>query len=134
MRVRIAAALRSRLAMNAEHASSWAQALSLQTHPLSALPALRMRAAMVDEVWSSVGDTSSDLDWYAKRAVLLAVYSTSEVFMLTDTSPAFASTYAYMERLLEDSWEGGKRAVEAQELLQTLARRSGPTGQRPDSA
>lgn len=42
---------------------------------------------MVDEIWHAVGDDASDLDWYVKRTVLGGVYSTTEVYMLTDNSP-----------------------------------------------
>jgi len=126
VRERITCALRLRLAMNGEHISSWAQALSLQTHPSNAVHALRMRSALADEVWSCVGDTSSNMDWYAKRAALLGVYSASEVYMLSDTSPGFAATWAYADRLLEAAWEGSKLGAEVAQLSQTLLRRVGP--------
>ena len=47
----------------------------------------KQRAMLVDEIWHTVGDGASDLDWYVKRTVLGGVYSTTEIYMLTDDSP-----------------------------------------------
>jgi ubiquinone biosynthesis protein COQ9 len=124
VRRRVARALRTRLEMNGVHASSWAQALSLQAHPRNAMHALRQRAGVVDEVWSRAGDTSTDaLNWYVKRGALLGVYSTTELYMVTDLTPAFGATWAHLDALLEQSWEAGKKGSEALELARTLSRR-----------
>ncbi|KAL4315793.1 hypothetical protein AHAS_Ahas15G0220600 [Arachis hypogaea] len=42
---------------------------------------------LVDEIWHAAGDNAYDIDWYAKRTVLAGIYSTTEIYMLTDTSP-----------------------------------------------
>jgi len=41
----------------------------------------------VDEIWHAAGDKASDIDWYAKRTILGGIYSTTEIYMLTDSSP-----------------------------------------------
>lgn len=41
----------------------------------------------MDEIWHAVGDHSSDVDWYVKRGILAAVYTATELYMLTDHSP-----------------------------------------------
>lgn len=41
----------------------------------------------MDEIWHVVGDESYDVDWYVKRTILGGIYSTTEVYMLTDSSP-----------------------------------------------
>jgi len=48
---------------------------------------LKQRAVLVDEIWHAAGDAGSDIDWYVKRTVLGGIFSTSEVYMLTDNSP-----------------------------------------------
>lgn len=50
---------------------------------------LKQRTALVDEIWHAAGDKGSDIDWYVKRTVLGGIYSTSEVYMITDDSPGF---------------------------------------------
>lgn len=47
----------------------------------------KLRAMLVDEIWHAAGDEASDIDWYVKRTVLGGIYSTTEIYMLTDRSP-----------------------------------------------
>ena len=46
---------------------------------------------LVDEIWHAVGDEASDIDWYVKRTILGGIYSSTEVYMLTDSSPGSLS-------------------------------------------
>lgn len=48
---------------------------------------------LVDEIWHAAGDEASDLDWYVKRTVLAGIYSTTEIYMLTDGSPGSSLFY-----------------------------------------
>jgi ubiquinone biosynthesis protein COQ9 len=66
-----------------------------QTPPASAVAALQQRAALFDEVGHFMGDTSTDMSWYTKRATLGAVYSATELFMITG---ARGSRFALGER------------------------------------
>jgi len=52
----------------------------------------RQRAELVDEIWHAAGDHGSDIDWYVKRTVLGGIYSTSELYMVTDHSPGLFNT------------------------------------------
>lgn len=55
----------------------------------------KQRAMLIDEIWHASGDQSTDIDWYVKRTVLGGIYSTSEVYMVTDHSPGlFFSCYS----------------------------------------
>jgi rpsU-divergently transcribed protein len=60
---------------------------SLQAHPMNAATALTQRAVLIDDIWHAAGDRSTDMDWYAKRAVLGGVYTATELYLLTDYSP-----------------------------------------------
>lgn len=40
---------------------------------------------LIDEIWHAAGDDSTDVDWYVKRTILGGIYSTTELYMLTDT-------------------------------------------------
>ena len=69
-------------------ADSWPQALALSAQPQNATAAVARLAEAVDDVWAAVGDTSTDISWYTKRAMLAGVYSATELYMLTgDVSP-----------------------------------------------
>ena len=58
-----------------------------QALPTNVPTSFKQRAALVDEIWHAAGDDGSALDWYVKRTVLGGIYSTTEVYMLTDKSP-----------------------------------------------
>jgi ubiquinone biosynthesis protein COQ9 len=40
-----------------------------------------------DAIWTALGDTSDDLNWYTKRATLSGVYSATVLYWLGDESP-----------------------------------------------
>lgn len=63
----------------------------VQANPLNVPATVKQRALLVDDIWHAAGDRSADMDWYAKRALLAGVYSTTELYMLTDTSPGNTS-------------------------------------------
>jgi hypothetical protein len=48
------------------------------------------------------------MNWYSKRALAASVYAATEVYMLTDRSFAFADTWAFLDRRLEDVMMLGK--------------------------
>lgn len=47
---------------------------------------------LVDEIWHACDDEANDIDWYVKRTILGGIYSTSEIYMLTDSSPGLLYT------------------------------------------
>ena len=61
--------------------------ICLQAQPVNVPTSFKQRAVLVDEIWHAAGDNASDIDWYAKRTILGGIYSTTEIYMLTDTSP-----------------------------------------------
>jgi hypothetical protein len=63
----------------------------LQAQPMNVPTSFKQRAMLVDEIWHAVGDGASDIDWYLKRTVLGGIYSTTEIYMLTDSSTGLCS-------------------------------------------
>lgn len=55
-----------------------------------------------DAIWGLLGDTSRDINWYSKRATLSAVYSSTVLFWLGDDSAGYESTWAFLDRRIED--------------------------------
>ncbi|KAJ6993545.1 hypothetical protein NC653_016625 [Populus alba x Populus x berolinensis] len=84
---RISKLLKIRLEMQSPYISKWPQVLSIQAYPSNAPTSFKQRAMLVDEIWHAIGDEGSDIDWYVKRTVLGGIYSTTEIYMLTDSSP-----------------------------------------------
>lgn len=55
-----------------------------------------------DAIWTALGDTSEDGNWYSKRATLSAVYSSTVLYWLGDDSPEHAATWAFLDRRIDD--------------------------------
>lgn len=55
-----------------------------------------------DVMWRAAGDTSTDHNWYTKRATLSAVYSATLLYWLNDESENFDDTRAFLDRRIEN--------------------------------
>ena len=65
------------------------------------------------------GDTSTDFNFYTKRATLAGVYSSTLLYWLNDRSPGAEQTWSFLDRRIDDvmkieklksqvkSWTGG---------------------------
>lgn len=100
-RDKVILALRYRLeAMDDREAVRRASALfSLPTH---AAEGARLIWETADHVWTALGDTSEDGNWYSKRAILSGVWGATVLYWLGDDSAEFADTYLFIERRIED--------------------------------
>ena len=74
-------------------------------------------AELVDEIWYLGGDNSHDLNWYSKRMLLAAVYSSTELFMTTDTSDDFKHTRDFLKRRIKDVGKVGKSASDLKNIF-----------------
>lgn len=54
-----------------------------------------------DRIWTALGDTSDDLNWYTKRATLSAVYGATVLFWLGDDSTDHHTTWEFLDRRIE---------------------------------
>lgn len=55
-----------------------------------------------DAIWTALGDTSTDVNWYTKRATLSAVYSSVVLYWLGDDSSDGQATDAFIDRRIAD--------------------------------
>jgi len=117
---RISKLVRIRLEMQAPFISKWPQALSIQAQPQNIPKSFKQRAMLVDEIWHAAGDTATDVDWYAKRVLLGAIYSTTEVYMLTDSSPDFRDTWTFLDGRVRDAFDLKKTIQEANYLAEAV--------------
>ncbi|XP_054820373.1 uncharacterized protein LOC129319354 [Prosopis cineraria] len=112
--------VRARLEMQAPYISTWPQALSIQAQPANVPTSFKQRAMLVDEIWHAAGDTASGIDWYVKRTVLGGIYSTTEIYWLTDKSPDFCDTWAFLDGRVNDAFDLQKSIQEAQYLAEAV--------------
>jgi len=64
--------------------------------------AMRVAWRTADTIWHTAGDASTDFSYYTKRATLIAVYSSTLLVWLDDSSEGSAATWAFLERRLAD--------------------------------
>ncbi len=55
-----------------------------------------------DKIWTALGDSSDDINWYTKRMTLSGVYSATVLYWLGDDSPDHAATWAFLDRRIDD--------------------------------
>ncbi|KAJ6746556.1 UBIQUINONE BIOSYNTHESIS PROTEIN COQ9 MITOCHONDRIAL [Salix koriyanagi] len=109
---RIAKLLKIRLEMQSPYIS--------KSYPSNAPTSFKQRAMLVDEILHSIGDEGSDIDWYVKRTVLGGIYSTTEIYMLTDSSPDFRDTWAFLDDRVKDAFDLKKTIQEAMYMAEAV--------------
>lgn len=98
-RERVAEAIWRRLMLvDAELVRAGAATLSL---PQNAALAARLVWETADVIWTGLGDSSDDVNWYSKRATLAAVISATVLYWLGDHSPDHADTRAFIDRRID---------------------------------
>lgn len=92
---------------------------SLPTH---AADGAKLIWGTADAIWTALGDTSDDVNWYTKRATLSGVYSSTVLFWLGDDSPDHSATWEFLDRRIEDvmRFEKFKAAVNSNPLTKGL--------------
>jgi ubiquinone biosynthesis protein COQ9 len=119
MRERIKGAVRIRLERHAGQREAVRRALALLSLPFNAGLALKLLYKTVDAMWYAAGDTSTDFNFYTKRATLAGVYSSTLLYWLNDRSLGSEATWGFLDRRIDDvmkieklkaqvkSWGGG---------------------------
>lgn len=76
-----------------------------------------------DAIWTALGDTSDDVNWYTKRATLSAVYGAVVLYWLGDDTDDGLATSAFIDRRIENvmQFESFKAAVNRNPLTKPLA-------------
>ncbi|CUH78734.1 COQ9 family protein [Tropicibacter naphthalenivorans] len=90
--------------------------------PLYAGDGAKLIWGTADAIWTALGDTSDDINWYTKRATLSAVYSSTVLYWLGDDSLGNDATWEFLDRRIEDvmRFEKVKAGVRENRLLSTV--------------
>lgn len=100
-RDRIAAAVRFRL-QAVEDRELVRRGTTLFALPQYAADGARAIWETCDAIWTALGDTSADVNWYTKRMTLSAVYSATVLYWLGDDSPENVRTWEFLDRRIDD--------------------------------
>lgn len=98
-RDRISAAVIHRLELSdRELVRAGAATLALPGH---AGLAARLMGETADVIWTGLGDTSRDVNWWTKRGILASVLAATVLYWLGDDSPDMADTCGFLDRRIE---------------------------------
>lgn len=79
-----------------------------------------------DVIWSGIGDTSTDGNWYSKRATLAAVYGATVLYWLGDTSDGDSATWEFLDRRIENVMQFEKAKAQLSQNPLTRPFMAGP--------
>ncbi|MER5173750.1 COQ9 family protein [Thioclava kandeliae] len=119
-REKVAFALRARLeAVDPELVRRGAALFAL---PQNAATGTKLVWNTCDLIWTALGDSSTDYNWYTKRMTLTSVYSASVLFWMGDESEDHAETWAFIDHRIGDvmQFEKVKGSVMKLPFLKTM--------------
>jgi ubiquinone biosynthesis protein COQ9 len=97
---RVRAVIVLRLEQSRPYKEAVRRALAVLALPQNARAAAQATTRTIDAIWHAAGDRSADFSWYTKRAALTAIYTTTLLYWLRDTSEDDAPTLAFLDRML----------------------------------
>lgn len=122
-REKVTWAVKARLDAVEDDKEAVRRAATLFALPMYAADGARLVWETADTIWTGLGDTSEDLNWYTKRATLSGVYSATVLFWLGDGSEGHSATWGFLDRRIEDvmRFEQMKARVRDNALLKPFA-------------
>lgn len=121
IRDRIKLAVRTRIEQTVGGKESVRRGLAMLALPFNGPLAFRLLYRTVDAIWYAAGDTSTDFNFYTKRATLAGVYSSTLLYWLNDRSDGNEATWGFLDRRIDNvmqfekwkanlnSWKGPRR-------------------------
>jgi ubiquinone biosynthesis protein COQ9 len=120
IRDRIKTAILTRLALLAPHKEAARRAAAMLTLPTHAGLGAKLMYRTVDAMWRAAGDTSTDFNFYTKRAILAGVYGSVLVRWFSDTSEDDGATKAFLDARIENVMQFEKFKARAKEALSSF--------------
>lgn len=118
MRIRdkISYAVRARLETLAQHREAMRQLCLWYALPHHTPEAVKNLAQLCDIIWRTAGDTSTDFNFYSKRALLAYVIKTTTLFWLTDDSEEQKASWEFLDRRIAEVLQIGKMTNQLRDL------------------
>jgi ubiquinone biosynthesis protein COQ9 len=120
IREKITFSVRTRLEVDAGNREALRRAsMSLLLPPASG-GAAKSLYNTVDAVWVAIGDTSTDYNFYTKRATLAGVFASTLAFWFADESDGNTETWAFLDRRISDVMQIEKVKAQASKVMDAL--------------
>ncbi|MBY0563665.1 MAG: COQ9 family protein [Hyphomonadaceae bacterium] len=101
-RDRVRAAVQVRLEAQAPYKQAARAMTRALANPLRAPEAARLLWRTADHIWRALGDTSTDGNYYSKRAILSGVLGSTYAFWFSDGSEGHEATWAFLNDRIEN--------------------------------
>jgi ubiquinone biosynthesis protein COQ9 len=122
IRDRITTLVRARLEVLAPHREAMRRAVAARLLPGNAIAGCTSLWRTVDLMWSVAGDKADDYNYYTKRSLLAAVWTSTFLFWLEDRSEGFQDSWAFLDRRVGDVMQIGALRARAGDALRGLGR------------
>ena len=120
IRDRIKTAVTTRLGLLKPHKEAVRRAAAFLTLPPHAAMGAKLLYRTVDTIWRAIGDTSTDFNFYTKRAILAAVYSATLMRWFTDDSEGETVTQEFLAQRIENVMQFEKLKADLRERAKGL--------------
>lgn len=120
VRDRIAAALRLRLVQAEGEREALKALMTWFVYPAHQACAAACLYRSVDAIWRAIGDTSTDFNFYTKRAILAGVLGATVLYWLGDESEGATDSFAFIDRRIDDVMAFEKAKGRARDWLAEL--------------
>jgi ubiquinone biosynthesis protein COQ9 len=81
-------------------------------------------------MWSIAGDKADDYNYYSKRSLLAAVWTSTFLFWLEDRSDGFGDSWAFLDRRIGEVMQIGALRARVGDALRSLGRLNPLASQR----
>lgn len=122
IRDRIGTLVRARLEALAPHREAMRRAVAARLLPSNAMAGCTSLWRTVDLMWSVAGDKAEDYNYYSKRSLLAAVWTSTFLFWLEDRSDGFRDSWAFLDRRIGDVMQIGALRARVGDALRGLGR------------
>ena len=102
VRGRIKRAILLRLTILSTNKRAFKNTMAYLSFPQNLTLSLSLLYGTADHIWRSIGDRSTDFNFYTKRALLSGIYLPTLLFWLEDQSEDFRDTSAFIDRRIEN--------------------------------
>jgi ubiquinone biosynthesis protein COQ9 len=127
IRDRVTACVRARLEVLTAHREATRRAMSFLALPPNAPLTARLLWRTVDAMWYAAGDNATEFNYYTKRGLLAAVYTSTTMCWLADSSADFSDTWAFLDRRIANVMKVPAYKARIKEALGRLPRLPRPS-------
>jgi ubiquinone biosynthesis protein COQ9 len=120
IRERIRSAVLARIAALQPHKEAARRAAAFLLLPANAALGARLLYRTVDAMWHAAGDTSTDFNYYTKRAILSGVYTSTLMRWFNDSTPDESATREFLDARIVNVMQFEKFKAEMNERAKDL--------------